>query len=204
MALGVAEWGRLGRGACASADRAERRKDDDSQLHLEENILWLVQTERLSIATRQALILMLLTAVARVVLAGLLGLGVDESYEVVLSRVPSLSYFDHPPLSFWIAGAVGRVAGTEHRVLLRLPFILIFAGTTFVMFRLTVRLYGERAGFLAALLLNLAPVFSISAGGWILPDGPLELAIVATAFCLTRVLIVAEPARSGTSVASRP
>src|SRR5256885_409684 len=65
MALGVAEWGRLGRRACACADHAERRKDDDSQLHLEENILWLVQTERLSIATRQALMLMLLTAVAR-------------------------------------------------------------------------------------------------------------------------------------------
>ncbi|PYP62514.1 MAG: hypothetical protein DMD26_15905, partial [Gemmatimonadetes bacterium] len=149
-----------------------------------------MQTERLSIATRQALMLMLLTAVARVVLAGVLGLGVDESYEVVLSRVPSLSYFDHPPLSFWIAGGTARLTGSEARVLLRLPFILIFAGTTFLMFRLTARLYGERAGFLAALLLNLSPVFSISAGGWILPDGPLELAIVATAFCLTRILFV--------------
>ena len=153
-------------------------------------MLWLVQTERLSIATRQVLMLVVLTAAARVVLGWVLGLGVDESYEVVLSRVPSLSYFDHPPLSFWIAGGTARLTGSEERVLLRLPFILIFAATTFLMFRLTARLYGERAGFLAALLLNLSPVFSISAGAWILPDGPLELAILATAFCLTRVLFV--------------
>ena len=72
-----------------------------------------MQTERISIATRQALMLMLLTVVARVVLAGVLGLGVDESYEVVLSRVPSLSYFDHPPLSFWIAGGAARLTGCD-------------------------------------------------------------------------------------------
>lgn len=122
---------------------------------------------------------------ARLVLAAVLGLGVDESYEVVMSRVLSPGYFDHPPLSFWIPGVIARLTHSENRVLLRAAFVLLFAGTTTLMYRLTARLYGERAGFHAALLLNLSPVFSISTGGWVLPDGPLDLAMVATALCLT-------------------
>jgi 4-amino-4-deoxy-L-arabinose transferase-like glycosyltransferase len=127
--------------------------------------------------------------VGRLVLAAVLGLGVDESYEVVMSRVLSLGYFDHPPLSFWIPGLLSLAGGSENRVLLRLPFVVLFAGTTILLYRLTARLYGDRAGFIAALLLNISPVFSVSTGGWILPDGPLDCAMVGTALCLTRALI---------------
>jgi 4-amino-4-deoxy-L-arabinose transferase-like glycosyltransferase len=129
----------------------------------------------------------------RVILAAVLGLGVDESYEVVMSRVVRFGYFDHPPLSFWIPALVAHLTGSEHRVLLRLPFILLFAATTIALYRLTARLYGERAAFLAALLLNITPVFSLSTGGWILPDGPLALAVVATTLCLTHVLLEHSP-----------
>lgn len=125
----------------------------------------------------------------RVVLGWVLGLGVDESYEVVMARVPALSYFDHPPLSFWIAGATARLLGTEQRTVMRLPFIMLFALSSWLMFRLTARLYGERAGYLAVLLLNLSPVFSLSTGGWVLPDGPLACAMLAAAMCLSRAVI---------------
>ena len=142
-----------------------------------------------SASARQVAVVVAIGIVARLLLASVLGLGTDESYEVVLSRVPSLGYFDHPPLSFWIPGLVASLTGSEHRVVLRLPFILIFAATTILMYRLTARVYGPRAGFAAALLLNLTPVFSISTGGWILPDGPLDFAILATTLCLTHVLL---------------
>ncbi|HET7565854.1 MAG TPA: glycosyltransferase family 39 protein [Gemmatimonadaceae bacterium] len=127
--------------------------------------------------------------IARIVLAAVIGLGVDESYAVSVARDASLSYFDHPPLSFWIAGAVAHLAGNEHRVVVRLPFILLFAGTTWLMFRLGARLFGEWAGVYAALLLNIAPVFSVSTGGWVLPDGPLMCFMLACALCLARVLV---------------
>lgn len=144
---------------------------------------------RWSVATRQVVVLLLAGVAGRIVLAFVLGLGVDESYEVVLSRRPSLGYFDHPPLSFWIPALVARIAGSEHRVLLRLPFMLLFAGTTVLLYRLTARLYGERAGFLAALLANISPVFSVSTGSWVLPDGPLDFAMVGAALCLTHALL---------------
>jgi 4-amino-4-deoxy-L-arabinose transferase-like glycosyltransferase len=155
-----------------------------------------VETVRLSTAARQTAIIVLVSAAARLLLAAVLGLGVDESYEVVMARVPSLSYFDHPPLSFWIATTTSRLAQTEHRVILRLPFIVLFAVSTVLMYRLTARLYGERAGFLAALSLNLSPVFSLSTGGWILPDGPLVCAMLVTVVCASHVLVDPPDTRS--------
>jgi len=152
---------------------------------------------------RLTLALIVISAITRIALAWTLGLGVDESYEVVQARVPSLGYFDHPPLSFWIVGVFARLLGTEQRVVLRLPFILLFGLTTWLLFRLTARLYGERAGFIAALLLNVAPVFSLSTGGWILPDGPLDCAIVAAAYCLTRVFTDGSPAHADSRLASQ-
>ncbi len=122
-------------------------------------------------------------------LASTIGLGVDESYQAAVSRPLSLSYFDHPPLSFWMPGIVESLTGGMHGVLLRLPFILLFAGTTWMMYRLTSRLFGERAGAIAALILNITPVLSVSAGGWVLPDGPLLFWMLASALCLERVVL---------------
>ncbi len=151
---------------------------------------------RLSRETRAVLLLIAAGIAARLILAAVLGLGVDESYEVVVSRALSWGYLDHPPLSFWMVRLMADLAHSENRVLLRLPFILTFAGTTWLTFKLGARLFGERAGMYAALLLNLAPVFSLSTGGWILPDGPLDCAMVAAALALTHVLLDAHAARA--------
>jgi hypothetical protein len=39
-----------------------------------------------------------LFTVARLILAGTIGMGVDEAYTVGVAHDLSLSYFDHPPL----------------------------------------------------------------------------------------------------------
>ena len=121
-------------------------------------------------------------------LAVVLGLGVDESYAVAVARRLSLSYFDHPPLAFWMAGAAARLFHTEGRLVVRLPFILLFAATTWLLFRFSSRLFGERAGAYAALAFNLSPVFAVSHGSWVLPDGPLLFCTLAALACLARVL----------------
>jgi 4-amino-4-deoxy-L-arabinose transferase-like glycosyltransferase len=138
---------------------------------------------------RAVLVIIVLGTSLRLVLGRAIGLGVDESYAVSVARGLSLSYFDHPPISFWIPGVLAKLAHSESGLLLRLPFIALFAGTTWLLYRLTSRLFGERAGLFAALLLNVSPVFSLSTGGWVLPDGPLMFFMLAAALCLERVLL---------------
>ncbi len=128
------------------------------------------------------------SSLLRVLLGAILGLGIDESYTVSISRQLSASYFDHPPLSFWIPGVLERLS-PRGDLILRLPFILLFGVTTWLMYRLTSGWWGSRAGFYAALLLNVTPVFSISTGGWILPDGPLDCAMLAAVVCVSPLLI---------------
>jgi len=129
----------------------------------------------------------------RFVIAATVGYGVDESYAVAIGRQFSLSYFDHPPLMFWIAGGWAKLASSEAPVVLRLPFALCFTGTTWLMYRLGARFFGEWAGALAALLLNISAEFSLSAGGWILPDGPLMLATMASVTIIVSILFDEAP-----------
>lgn len=136
------------------------------------------------------LALVVATLAGRIFLGGSLGLGIDESYAVATSRAFALSTYDHPPLAWWLAGAVRWLFGTETPLAMRAPFILLFALTTWLMFVLTRLLFGERAGLYAALTLNLAPVLAWTSGTFVLPDGPLLAALLAGACCVARVLFV--------------
>ena len=69
---------------------------------------------------------------------------------IAASRYSALSYFDHPPLSFWIAWAAMKLTGSD--AVLVGPFILLFIATTWLMLRFTAFLFGEKAGAFAALL----------------------------------------------------
>jgi Dolichyl-phosphate-mannose-protein mannosyltransferase len=133
-------------------------------------------------------------ALLRFFLAESTGLGVDESYAVAVARQFSLSYFDHPPLHFWIAGTMAKLAHSETSAVVRLPFVVCFAATTWLMYRLTSRFFGEHAGALAALVLNISAVFSVSTGGWVLPDGPLMLFMLAAAAVISDILLDDAPA----------
>ncbi len=137
---------------------------------------------------RPLLLLILISAAVRLVFGASLGLGVDESYMVSAGRVLSLGYFDHPPVSWWLSAGAARLFASEAPIAVRLPFIALFALSTWLMARLGAAVAGERAGFYAALLLNLSPVFSVTTGTWVLPDGPLDCALLAAALCLLHAL----------------
>ncbi|HTB47463.1 MAG TPA: glycosyltransferase family 39 protein [Acetobacteraceae bacterium] len=137
---------------------------------------------------RHLLLLLLFATLIRLVFAAALGLGVDESYMVASGRTLSLGYFDHPPASWWLAWAASHIAGTEAPIVVRLPFIALFALSTWVMARLGAAIADERSGFWAAVLLNLSPVFGVTTGTWVLPDGPLDCALLGAALCLVRAL----------------
>ncbi len=137
---------------------------------------------------RAVIFIIAATSLVRIVLAAAVGLCIDESYIAGISREFALSYFDHPPLHIWLVGSWAKVIGDDRAVILRLPFIALFAGSTWLMFRLTAHVFGERAGLWAALALNLAPVFTLSIGSWVLPDGPLMLFALLSVWFVARAI----------------
>ena len=130
----------------------------------------------------QALGVILVFLVLRCIPAALIGLGVDESYSVAVARDLRLSYFDHPPLHYWIAHGAAALFGPGPAS--RIPFLALFAATSWLMFELTRRLFGPRAGVWAVLALNLSGFFTLGAASWVLPDGPLDFWLVAAAAVL--------------------
>ncbi|MDB5447012.1 MAG: hypothetical protein JWQ97_2329 [Phenylobacterium sp.] len=137
----------------------------------------------------------------RLVAAAGVGLGVDEAYALGISRRLALSYYDHPPLHQWIVHLFGGVLGYGRAA--RLPFILLFAGSSWLLFDFARHLYGARAGLWSVLVLNLSGFFSVVAGGWVLPDGPLIFCLLAAASRLARIIFPApvETGRDGSTAA---
>jgi len=130
-----------------------------------------------------------LTALAfRLVFAGFTGLGIDESYMVAASNHFSASYFDHPPISWWLELAARRLTGSWAPIVVRLPFVALSAVSSWLLYRLTESFYGARAGYWAVVAYSIAPVFSLAFGCWVLPDGPLDAALLAAAYALARAL----------------
>jgi 4-amino-4-deoxy-L-arabinose transferase-like glycosyltransferase len=141
------------------------------------------------LSSHKAIWLILGFALARLALAANLGLGRDEAYTLVVSRVLALSYFDHPPLHQWLAHFSADVFGETAWA--RLPFIALFALTGWLLFLLTRALYGDGAGLVALFAVNLAPFFFASAGSWIVPDGPLLTALALAALALSQIFFAA-------------
>ena len=135
------------------------------------------------------LIVLAIAAALRLVLAANLGLGIDETYTVATSRHVALSYFDHPPLAWWLVGLVRYLAQSESPFWVRLPFVALFFATGWMLFALTRLLYDARSGFFAVLAVSCAPVIGVTTGTFVLPDGPLVLAMVTGAYCLARALL---------------
>ena len=145
--------------------------------------------------TRQALTWIAAFLGLRLISAGWLGLGVDESYSLAIARHLQLSYFDHPPLHQWIIHLFGGVLGYGRAA--RAPFVLLFAGSSWLLFTLTRRLFGSAAALWSVIAINLAGFFSVAAGGWILPDGPLIFCLLAAANRLAPLLTLPDAPPAG-------
>lgn len=109
----------------------------------------------------------------RLLAAGSLGPGNDEAYHFLYAVHPAASYFDHPPMVAWVERPGLALLGTFSVLGLRLGFVALAAGSTWLMARIARRWYGEAAGFFAALALNLSGYYGLAVGTFALPDGPL-------------------------------
>jgi 4-amino-4-deoxy-L-arabinose transferase-like glycosyltransferase len=143
---------------------------------------------RASSGEGRVLALIGVVTLARLVLAAMLGLGVDEAYTVGTSRVLALGTFEHPPLAWWMAGGAAKLFGSEHPLIVRLPFIACGALTLAFAYDAGRTLYSARAGLFAAAVIALAPVLGWTSASMVLPDGPLLAAFLAGLCCLSRAL----------------
>ncbi len=109
----------------------------------------------------------------RLAWAAALGPGNDEAYHYLFTVHRDWSYFDHPPMLAVVEMVGMAMSGGSSTFGLRLGFIALFAGSTWLMAGLTSRFYGPRAGFLAAFALNVSAYYTAAAGVFALPDGPL-------------------------------
>jgi hypothetical protein len=146
--------------------------------------------------TRRALWgLIAVSGLCRLALAASLGLGNDEAYHYLFAVHRDWSYYDHPPMVAvveWLGMALA--GGRAMELSLRAGFIVLFAGSTWLLARLTTRFYGPRAGWFAALALNLTAYHSLAAGIFALPDGPLLFFWLLT---LDRLAVALETGPSG-------
>jgi 4-amino-4-deoxy-L-arabinose transferase-like glycosyltransferase len=123
--------------------------------------------------------------VARLLFAFAVGLGIDESYTIAISRRLCLSYFDHPPLHLWIAHFAALAAGES--AVSRVPFIALFFATGWIYYRFASELFGPQPALIGLFGLNVTPFFFASAGTWIVPDGPLLFGLAVAAWAATRL-----------------
>jgi 4-amino-4-deoxy-L-arabinose transferase-like glycosyltransferase len=140
----------------------------------------------MSSASRAAVAVVLTAVVFRLVFAGVTGLGIDESYMVAASDRFAWSYFDHPLASWWLELGSRWVFGGDAPIVVRLPFVALSAVSSWLLFLVTDRLYGAKAAFWAVAAYSVSPVFSLAFGCWVLPDGPLDAALLGFTYALSR------------------
>lgn len=146
---------------------------------------------------RSAALLVLAFLAVRLVMSAVLPLIADEAYAVVVTRFPTLSYFDHPPLGFDFARLSAWLFGSEAPFVVRLPHVLMGSLTAWLVFLVTRRAFGARAGFWAVAACSIAPFFFVSAGHFVVPDGPLNLFLLVTLWLVLPDLLEDRPPNAG-------
>lgn len=143
--------------------------------------------------------LIIITTVIRFIIAGGTGLGVGESYYFRGALDLQLSYFDQPPLFFWLGGLTVKLLGVS-AFALRLHAVLLFAGTCWLMFVIGRQLFNAWAGFFAVLIMNTSFIFTIPVSTWFQPDSSLMFFWMLSVFFLVQLLT---PDRGPSKMGSR-
>ena len=140
--------------------------------------------------------LIVVATALRLVVAACFGPGNDEAYHELFAQHLDWSYFDHPPMLALVESAGLALVGFHASVFaLRLGIVTLFAGSTWLLARMTARHYGPAAGWIAAFALNATAYYGVAAATFALPDGPLVFFWLLT---LDRLLVaLEEPERVG-------
>ena len=137
----------------------------------------------------------LVVQIAKCALAVVVPPFVDEAFYWQESQHLALVYSDLPGCTAWLI-RLGVWLGGDDVVAMRAPFLAMSALIPWLVARMSGRILGARAGWMAGVFVTLMPLTS-SLGLLALPDVPLALATVLCLDALTQVLRQITPAALG-------
>jgi hypothetical protein len=141
----------------------------------------------LACETQAVIAVIVVSFLARLALAAVLGFSFDETYDVVVARRLALAYYDHPPAIMWLIHAAVALTGSEDHLIVRLPTLLLFSAQNWLLYRLTAHLFDRSAGLFAVIALSLSPQFFYF-GTIAVTDGPLIFALTGAALFAARAV----------------
>ena len=131
-----------------------------------------------------------ITSLLRLLLAASADLKVEEAYYWCYSQHLAPGYFDHPPMVAWLIALFSPLGANSLAV--RLPAVLLFAGTGWLLYQTLRRLWDVRSARVGVILHTLMPAFH-----WysllLLPDAPLMFFWTLGIYATTRLLQDEEP-----------
>ncbi|NEP16485.1 MAG: glycosyltransferase family 39 protein [Leptolyngbya sp. SIO4C1] len=99
--------------------------------------------------------------------------GFDEAYYFLYTQHLDWSYFDHPLMVALTSGVGIWLTGHVSPLTLRLGSLLLFTGSTGLLYLTARRLFGAKVGWLTAAIASIAPLFFFSFGLLAAPDSAL-------------------------------
>lgn len=124
---------------------------------------------------KTVIILLVVSALVRCLLAGWIELGTDEAYYWTFAKYPDWSHFDHPGMVGWVIQLFTFNLLFDSEFFMRLASVVFMTINTWVMYRIGKELKDETAGLLAALLYTASIYAFVITGVFILPDTPMSL-----------------------------
>jgi 4-amino-4-deoxy-L-arabinose transferase-like glycosyltransferase len=165
-------------------DNGPENRESVRPMSLEEPVL--AQARPTEGPDRTVLAIVLAGAAVRLALGAVVPITVDEAYYVDWARHLQLGYLDHPPLVAWLLAPSLALLGSS-TFAVRLPAVLLQAGTTLFAASLARARGGRAAAVTLALLLQAVPIFSLGAT-LMTPDASLALAWAGALWSVERAL----------------
>lgn len=121
---------------------------------------------------RSLIILVILSTIIRLFLAGFIEFGNDEVYYWTYALYPDLSHFDHPPMVGWVIQLFTLNLFFQDEIFIRLGAVIFSSINIYLIFLIGKWVKNIRTGFFSALLYTASIYGFIISGTFILPDAP--------------------------------
>lgn len=141
---------------------------------------------------RKLLILLMISAAVRALIAGFFELGNDEVYYWTYAVYPGLSYFDHPPMVGWLIRIFTFNLQFQQEFFLRLSSIIAGTINTFLIYQIGKQIKDELTGWYSALLYTASIYGFVITGIFILPDTPQSVFSLMALLLMLKTLLPAD------------